>query len=137
MFSAITIAFGLIASVSAVAIPTPQAPTVFADVTFSLTNDITGANAKATIPGNGVDVSFEHLFLGTSIAPNNEIYATSIQFVTLPPNVSSSCIFVIEGREVVINDKQTFGDIDGNPWAAIPQKLNGLTINCRTDAVVV
>ena len=132
-FTALTL--GLIAAASASAIPTPQS-TVFADVTFSLTNDITGANARATIPGNGADVPFDDLFLGTSVAPNGEIFATSIQFVTLPPNVFSACVFNVNGQTVVINDKKTFGDIDGNPYKAIPQKLNGITINCQTDGVV-
>ena len=130
-----TLAFGLIAATTVSAVPTPAGPT-FADLTFSLTNDLTGANAKATLPGNGRDIPFEDLFLGTAIAPDNQIYATSIQFVTLPPNVFSACVFAIDGRTVVINDKKTFGDIDGNPYAAIPQKLNGITVNCQTDGTV-
>ncbi|KAF2491666.1 hypothetical protein BU16DRAFT_621190 [Lophium mytilinum] len=133
MKSFAAIAFGLVAAVSA--IPTPAATQV-ADVTFSLTNDLTGANAAATIPGNGVDVPLVDLFLGTSVAPNGQILATSIQFVTLPPNVFSACVFDLNGAAVVINDKKTFADIDGNPYAAIPQILNGVTINCQTDGVV-
>ncbi|KAF2798703.1 hypothetical protein K505DRAFT_295978 [Melanomma pulvis-pyrius CBS 109.77] len=137
MHSFTALVFGLVATATASAIPTPQAPTVFADLTFSLTNDILGTNAAATLPGNGLDIPLEDLFFGTAVAPNNQIYATSIQFVTLPPNVFSACVFAIDGRVVVINDKKTFGDIDGNPYAAIPQRLNGITINCQTDGIIV
>ena len=132
MKSFAAVVLGLAAAASA--IPAPKS--TVANLTFSLTNDLTGANAAATIPGNGVDVPLEDLFVGTSVAPGGQILATSIQFVTLPPNVFSACVFALNGRTVVINDKKTFADIDGNPYAAIPQLLNGVTINCQTDGIV-
>jgi hypothetical protein len=135
MHSFTALAFTLAAATLTSAIPTPQTSSNFADLTFSLTNDILGTNAAATIPGNGLDIPLEDLFFGTSVAPNNQIVATSIQFINIPPNVFSACVFAIDGRVVVINNEKTFGDIDGDLSRAIPTNLNGVTINCQTDGV--
>jgi hypothetical protein len=135
MYSFTALIFGLTAATLTSAIPTPSGSRA-ADLTFTLTNDILGTNAAATIPGNGLDIPLEDLFFGTSVAPNNQIVATSIQFTNIPPNVFSACVFAIDGRVVVINNQKTFGDIDGNPWQAIPTVLNGVTINCQTDGAV-
>ncbi|KAJ5741198.1 hypothetical protein N7493_001070 [Penicillium malachiteum] len=100
------------------------------EVTFSLSNDQSGANAGATFPVNGYDRSISDIFKGTSVAASGNVLASSAQLTAFPQNIN--CVLKNNGNYIAtLTAQNTYVDIDGNPAVSTPINLNGATINCH------
>ncbi|KAJ6032613.1 hypothetical protein N7540_003345 [Penicillium herquei] len=114
------------ALVSAVPVDSRTLP----EVTFSLSNDQSGANAGATFLADGYDRWISDLFKGTSVAAGGNVLASSGQLTAFPQNIN--CVLKNNGNYLTtLTTQNTFVDIDGNPAVSTPINLNGATINCH------
>jgi hypothetical protein len=100
------------------------------EITFTIINDQSGAQAAATIPIDGTTWGFESLFGTSSLASNGQILATSSQLIAFPQGVD--CIIFQSAKAVVghLTPSHTYLDLDGNPNAAIPVDVLGDGITC-------
>jgi hypothetical protein len=113
-------------------VPTPQAPSsAFPDVTISLNNDISGANARATIAADGTSHLIDDLFLSTSVGASGHVDATSAQLTQIPVGV----VCVIESADgdsvADLSDSHTFVDLDGDSEKLQIVVLDGATLTCE------
>lgn len=58
------------------------------DVTLSLANDFSGANARATFPADGTSLSITKLYGGTIIGASGSVQASSGQLTQIPNRVA-------------------------------------------------
>jgi hypothetical protein len=107
------------------------APAPAQQFTFSLTNDMTGANAAASVPINGGAFVLKDLFpWATNLIKDGKLIATSAQNIN--PGVQNVfCIFSGNGRVIKINDKITFADLDGVQGKAVQTDVSLFTIQCE------
>ncbi|KAF2260323.1 hypothetical protein CC78DRAFT_536494 [Lojkania enalia] len=98
-------------------------------ITISVINDLTGASAQATVPGDGIARMLPDLFRGTAIDQNGAIVATSAQLIKFSPD--TRCFFQNVNWIINLNGKDlTFADLDGNKDVAIPTYMNGFNLQC-------
>ncbi|GAM37253.1 hypothetical protein EIK77_000786 [Talaromyces pinophilus] len=100
------------------------------EITFTIINDQTGAQAAATVPIDGSVAAFQDLFGTSSLASNGRILATSSQLIAFPQGVD--CIIYQTTIDVIghLTPEHTYLDLDGNPNAAIPVDVSGDHITC-------
>ncbi|CAO2650199.1 Nn.00g014910.m01.CDS01 [Neocucurbitaria sp. VM-36] len=116
----------------ALAVPTlsaRQAPQFF---TFSLSNDITGANAARSVVVNGGPVTLGGLFTWSPLVKDGRVIATSAQNLN-PVGGAVLCVFTdpATGKVFRLNDKVTFADLDGNDQAAVQTDVTDFTFQCE------
>lgn len=129
MFS-ITSSLALFA-ISAVALPTTLTTRQSSSqLTFTIINDQTGAQAAATIPIDGTSHTFESLFGSSPLASNGEILATSSQLIAFPQVFDCAIINSAQAPVGYFNPSHTYVDLDGNPNAAVPVDVSGDSITC-------
>jgi hypothetical protein len=103
----------------------PQIPSV----TFSLINDITGANVPIPVLADGLPVRFGDAFAGTNLDKNGIVTATSGQLVTLDKNVR--CVVNNGVNEPwKLNAENTFVDLDGVD-GAVETNVNDFVLICE------
>jgi hypothetical protein len=117
------IAFGVSAAPAGVSARTDT------QVTVSLINDQSGANAAKPIPANGNELSIKDLFGNTPVGTAGSVFASSAQLIQFTQ--TTHCTIKNNGQVIGnINFQQTFADIDGNNAAAVPINLDYATIAC-------
>jgi len=121
---------------SSLAAPTPAYPTNQDGLTvsFTLTNDESGANAAATVPVNGESNDIYTLFKGSVVdveAINSEILATSINFSSIPQYVSCQ---LLSGSTAIGTFSPSFTFLTLTPDVSEPRRLSGTTITCYVDS---
>jgi len=130
MKSTLSLVFALFAA-SISAAPAASSKRDFPAITIQFANDMSGANADATLVANGTPNSVAHLFAGSSIDNGGEIIATSSQLVNFIQGLS--CVVTgYQGTVIAsLSTDKTFADLDGNPNAAIPTVVSGDSITCE------
>jgi hypothetical protein len=125
----IATALAVLAAV-ATAAPATQVRTL-PTVTISFSNDQSGRNAAVPIVADGNPNLVGSLFAGSAIDVNGEIIATSAQLTQFVQG--TFCVIENFAGTVVakLNTDATFADLDGNPNAAVPTDVTGLTIICE------
>ncbi|EED15886.1 conserved hypothetical protein [Talaromyces stipitatus ATCC 10500] len=100
------------------------------NITFTIINDQTGAQAAATVLIDGIPNGFQDLFGSSPLASNGKILATSTQLIAFPQGVD--CAITNSAQAVVghLTPSHTWLDLDGNPNAAIPVDVSGDSITC-------
>ncbi|PLB46348.1 hypothetical protein P170DRAFT_362060 [Aspergillus steynii IBT 23096] len=99
-------------------------------VTVSLANDQSGANAGVQFPADGNNRSIRTLYGNTPVGAGGTVLASSAQLTAFPQTIN--CVIRNNGAVIAtLTAQRTFADLDGNPNAAIPVNLNGGVINCR------
>lgn len=128
--------FSIISSLALLATSVTALPSGFVarqnpnEITFTIINDQSGAQAAATVPIDGSVASFQTLFGTSSLASNGQILATSSQLIAFPQGVD--CIIFQSAKAVIghLTPSHTYIDLDGNPNAAIPVDVSGDSITC-------
>lgn len=128
--------FSVISSLALLATSVAALPSGFVarqspnEITFTITNDQSGAQAAATVPIDGSVATFENLFGASALASNGQILASSSQLIAFPQGVD--CIIFRSARDVVghLVPSHTYLDLDGNPNAAVPVDVTGDSITC-------
>lgn len=100
------------------------------EITFTIINDQSGAQAAATIPIDGSTRGFESLFGTSRLASNGQILATSSQLIAFPQGVDCVINDSTQGVVGYLSPSHTYIDLDGNPNAAIPVDVSGDSITC-------
>lgn len=115
----------LAASVAAAA---PTSPS-FHQITVSISNDITGAHASATVPSDGMARNLTTLFSGSAIDQHGAIIGTSAQLTQFTDG--TRCFFQNVNTIINLNGRElSFVDLDGNRSKALPVYLNGFNLQC-------
>lgn len=85
----------------------------FDDITISLINDQTGANAPATVCANGGNYGVFSLFASSDLNQNGHILVSSAQIVSNPSNIDFECDIVLPYEIVVgtLTNIHTFTEI--------------------------
>lgn len=114
-------ALATIFATGALALPAggPQLPPV-QTATVSFANDQTGRNVPIVAPLDGTIIA---------VAPFIQA-ASSAYFVAFPQGASCA-ITRADGTLIAgLNAQSTFADLDGNPAAAVPILLDGVSLRC-------
>jgi hypothetical protein len=101
--------------------------------TFSLANDISGANAATSVTINAGPVTLGAIFpWASNLRKDGKLIATSAQNIN-PAVQNVFCIFKnpANGAVIKINDKITFADLDGNAGRAVETDVTNFTIECQ------
>jgi hypothetical protein len=102
------------------------------NVTIRIFNDISGANAAATVPTDNVPRSITSLLAGTPIA-NGGFVATSAQLTQFTDTTKCQLVnTAVPGWTITQLDgrAQNFVDLDGDKSKAIPTYIGGFTFQC-------
>jgi len=126
-FSSIIASTILAFASSSTAIPSP-----IPQITIRIFNDMTGANAEATIPADGIPRSIPDLFRGTSIDSKDGIIGTSAQLTKFSDTTKCSLTNLNAQNWVIELDgrAKNFVDLDGDVSKAVPIWLGGFTFQC-------
>ncbi|KAH7383899.1 hypothetical protein BKA66DRAFT_463015 [Pyrenochaeta sp. MPI-SDFR-AT-0127] len=124
-----TIATLFASALAAPALLARQEPQYF---TFSLSNDITGANAARSVLVNGEPVTLGWLFSWSPLVKEGRVIATSAQNIN-PVGGAVLCIFTdpATGNVFRLNDQVTFANLDNNPDAAVETDVTNFTFQCE------
>jgi hypothetical protein len=123
---AITLASTILAfALGTSAIPSPQ-------VVLHISNDLTGANAQASIPADNVPHSIAQLFHGTAVDTDQHIIGTSAQLNTFSDSIKCTLtsttipgwVYEFDGRA------HNFVDLDGQTAVTIPIWLENFNFQC-------
>ncbi|KAH7082727.1 hypothetical protein BKA63DRAFT_136972 [Paraphoma chrysanthemicola] len=128
--SIITSSVALFTSALAAPLASASGPVYF---TFSLANDMSGANAATSVQINAAPVTLGSIFpWATNLRKDGKLIATSAQNIN-PAVQNVFCIFTnpINGAVIRINDKITFADLDGNRDKAVETDVTNFTIQCQ------
>ncbi|KAF2441925.1 hypothetical protein P171DRAFT_475322 [Karstenula rhodostoma CBS 690.94] len=118
----ISTAFFLATLITAVPNPIHQ-------ITVSVTNDLTGAHASATVPSDGLARNLTSLFRGSAIDDHGAIVGTSAQLTQFTDR--TRCFFQNYNHIIDLNGRgKTFVDLDGDKSKAVPVYLNGFNLQC-------
>ncbi|KAI9035213.1 uncharacterized protein KD926_004277 [Aspergillus affinis] len=99
-------------------------------VTVSLANDQSGANAGVQFAADGADRSIFALYGGTAVGAGGIVLASSAQLTAFPQTIN--CVIKNNGVTIAtLTAQKTFADLDGNPNVVVPVNLNRGIINCR------
>ncbi|KAH7113252.1 hypothetical protein B0J11DRAFT_562232 [Dendryphion nanum] len=125
-----TIALAATLFVSAInAVPISGSSDTIPNITISLINDRTGANAQATVRGDGLARNIPDLFRGTAIDQNGQYLATSAQLIGFTEH--TRCFFQNYNWIINLNGKDlTYVDIDGDKTKATPINMDGFNLQC-------
>lgn len=96
-------------------------------ITFSLTNDVTGHSAQATIPADGTFFGILSLFTKTNINEYGQIIASSAQLIQFEDDVS--CSFNAGEYIIPISGRKTFTHLGTNTAKLVA--LNDFTVQCQ------
>ncbi|KKZ67255.1 hypothetical protein EMCG_07060 [[Emmonsia] crescens] len=124
------VVIGLLAT-SISAIPTRHQQSSEEHVTVQFTNDLTGASASASIQISGRGLKISHLLKDTNIDSHGKIVASSIQMTKIVQGVHCYMTDHHDKNIADITDTHTFSDLDGNPNAAKPIRIEKAHILCK------
>lgn len=97
-------------------------------VTVSVTNDITGHSAQATVPADGTVFNVASLFQNSNIDERGQILATSAQLIQFVGGVF--CSFNRDATIVPLNPTTTFTILNAEDVTS-PAVLNHVTFQCQ------
>ncbi|QGA19864.1 hypothetical protein EYB26_007559 [Talaromyces marneffei] len=101
----------------------------FGEVTFSLINDRTGANAPATVPVDSNKRWFINLFAGSPLVSDTRILGSSVQLVAFPQQFRCEIYTLDLELAGVLTEIITYIDLN-NPTDPGPVDVTGYTITC-------
>ncbi|KAE8156853.1 hypothetical protein BDV40DRAFT_67311 [Aspergillus tamarii] len=87
-------------------------------VTLQLSNDWSGANAKASVATDGKPHSIQELFGDSDLEKDGKIFATSAQLTKFHQNICR--VLQRDPRiEVTLDDKHTWSFLDRGAWVDV------------------
>ncbi|KAF1970480.1 hypothetical protein BU23DRAFT_556699 [Bimuria novae-zelandiae CBS 107.79] len=98
-------------------------------ITVSISNDLTGDHASATVPSDGIARDLTTLFAGSAIDQHGGIIGTSAQLTQFTDG--TRCFFQNGNTIIDLNGREkSFMDLDGDRTKALPVWLNGFNLQC-------
>jgi hypothetical protein len=98
-------------------------------ITVSISNDLTGAHASASVPSDGLARNLTDLFGGSAIDNHGAIVGTSAQLTQFTD--TTRCFFQNYNHIINLNGREaSFVDLDGDRSKALPVYLNGFNLQC-------
>lgn len=126
MYSFITITTLFAAAMAA---PARKARQDYPSISFSLIDDVSGANVGSSILADGNAITFYDEFAGTALDIEGQIWATSLQSTTNGAGIVCT-ISDGEGNQVgLLSEQSTFVDLDGED-TAVEIDVSEFTLVC-------
>ncbi|KAE8420228.1 hypothetical protein BDV36DRAFT_293361 [Aspergillus pseudocaelatus] len=88
-------------------------------VTLQLSNDWSGANAKASVATDGKAHPIQELFDDSDLEKDGKIYATSAQLTEFHHNTICRVLQHDPSVEVTLDDKNTWSFLDRGAWVDV------------------
>lgn len=127
MYSFITLATLFTAVLAA---PTKKTRQEYPVLSFTVSNDDSGAHSSSSILADGNAVTFYHDFAGTAIDSDDTIWATSIQATSNAAGIVCT-VSDYDGNQVgLLTEQSTFVDLDGQDTAVVTD-VSAFTLVCE------
>ncbi|KAF2249910.1 hypothetical protein BU26DRAFT_388917, partial [Trematosphaeria pertusa] len=99
-------------------------------LTFSVANDVSGANAASDILLDGTPLLYGDAFANTALDRNGAIIATSAQLTTIVPGVLCVVLDAAGGQVGLLNEQRTFLELDRVAGQAVETDVGGFVMSC-------